>query len=61
MSDDLESSADCVTQSMFERVIDTWRADGNWPFPRYDSTGRIVRVRRVIPPFSIQDCEEALL
>jgi hypothetical protein len=64
MSNVLEASADELKDevhlSMRERVLDIWRAQGQWPFPRYEQ-GRVVRLRRVIPPIDIDKLEEALL
>jgi len=51
---------DAVTASMQERVFDIKRAQGKWPFPRWDQ-GRIVKLRVYEPPFDISKAEEALL
>lgn len=64
MSLELEASVDglmdAVTASMQERVFDIKRAQGKWPFPRWDQ-GRIVKLRVYEPPFDISKAEEALL
>lgn len=63
MSDVLGTSADNdlideVAASMQERVLDVWRAQRCWPFPKWVD-GKIVKLRIVEPPFNIQECEEA--
>ena len=64
MSTELDTSIDglmdAVTASMQERVFDIQRAQGKWPFPRWEQ-GRVVKLRIVKPPFDISKAEEALL
>jgi hypothetical protein len=53
-----KTNNDAVYDSMRERVVDIWRAQGTWPFPRWEN-GRIVKLRVVPPPFDITKVEDA--
>ena len=51
---------DAVEASMAEAVLDIWRVQGQWPFPK-TVNGRAVPIRRKPKPFKISEAEEALL
>lgn len=50
--------SDEVAASMYEQVLDIWRVQQQWPFPKWVD-GHVVRLREVKPPFNIQECEQA--
>lgn len=49
---------DEVAASMQEQVLDIWRVQQCWPFPKWVG-GKIVKLREVKPPFDLEECEEA--
>lgn len=51
---------DQVEASMAEAVMDIWRVQGQWPFPKWEN-GRVIPIRKKHIPLDISEVEEALL